>query len=738
MSRDTHPQVAPQTLHNLRERIAQLDDPGEQLHLLRQAIDAMNNTVTVSDPNLPDNPLVYVNEGFERLTGYERQDILGKNCRFLQGNDDNQDALDTLRTAIVKGESTRVELRNYRKDGSMFWNELYLTPVYGKDERLKYFLGVQNDVTELRELWQSERNLRNVMGGHMAFVAVLSPGGEVLTIDPSTLEGTGIPAEEVLGQPLDETFWWSHNEEVRRKLREAIGQAKEGETRRFDTTMRQREGHVAVDLSLTPRFDAGGVSTELVVTGLDITERKGMEEDLEDARRTLEAQVVELEETKEELQRANAQLYQGAFYDGLTGLPNRTLFLDRLEHVLKQQVRHPERSAAILFLDFDRFKWVNDSLGHEVGDLLLKEVAERLKTCVREADTVARLGGDEFTVLLEEVNDPQQPLHVAERVREAFAAPVDVEGKELHTSASIGIVTSTQTYDKASEVVRDADIAMYRAKERGGATYQVFSQRMHDQVVETVQLEAELREALRRGQFRVVYHPIFTAQDRRLVGFEALLRWQHPTRGLLLPKAFLKLAYETGLIIAIDRFVWGEACTQITRWQRRFAQPLRLTLNLSTQQFYHPDLPEVLKTLLRDTGANPSTLGLEITEQTLLESSSRVTQTLAALKAFGFKLYLDDFGTGYSSLSYLQRFPLDVLKVDQSFVESMTRNEESAELVRTILSMAQNLGLRSVAEGVETEAQLTSLRELGCEQVQGFLFAKPLSPEEAEAFITAM
>ena len=401
------------------------------------------------------------------------------------------------------------------------------------------------------------------------------------------------------------------------------------------------------------------------------------------------------------LERANARLYHDAFHDSLTGLPNRLLLHERLEHVLKRQVRHQEHTAALLYMDFDRFKVVNDSLGHALGDAMLRAVAERLKSCVRPADSVARLGGDEFVVLLESVTRPAEVIKVAKRIQKAFMQPLIVEEHELNTSASIGIVTSTSAYARAEEVVRDADIAMYRAKAQGRGRYEVFSKAMHAQVMASMQLERELHTALRRGELRTAYQPILLVTGH-LLGFEALVRWQHPTRGLLEPAAFLGLAEEAGLIRELDFWVWRSACTQVGRWQRKTGRPLTLSLNLSPQQFLHADLAEDVSALLRETNFDPTQLVLEITEGVLIDSSNFVKETVAQLKALGVKLYLDDFGTGYSSLSYLRRFPVDALKIDRSFVEGMTQDEGSAELVRTMISMAQNLGLQVVAEGVET------------------------------------
>ena len=478
----------------------------------------------------------------------------------------------------------------------------------------------------------------------------------------------------------------------------------------------------------------------------DITERKRSEQAVVEARDLLEERVLartsELERAKADLLRANERLRHDALHDALTGPPNRALFADRLGRSIGRAKRRPADGFVVLFLDLDHFKVVNDSLGHEVGDQLLVAVGHALAGCIREGDTFARLGGDEFTLLLEN-SDLAQATEVIGRLRAAVLTPFKLRGRELFVSASIGVVLSSPAYTYPEEVIRDADTAMYSAKAEGPGHYVVFDKTMRERADRRFDLGSELVRGLERREFRVFYQPIVRLAEGRLVGFEALLRWQHPERGLVLPGDFIAVAEETGLIIDLDRHVLRAGCEQLRAWQTRFPQirsgsePLSLSVNLSSKQFMREDLFGFVEQTLVQTELHANNLNLEITENLLMSPLERVSVATAQLKALGVGLYLDDFGTGYSSLAYLQRFPADVLKIDRSFVQPMLESAQSGELVRTVLVMARALGMRVIAEGIETSEVAAQLSALGCEYGQGYLFAEPLSAEQAEAFITA-
>jgi diguanylate cyclase (GGDEF)-like protein/PAS domain S-box-containing protein len=434
---------------------------------------------------------------------------------------------------------------------------------------------------------------------------------------------------------------------------------------------------------------------------------------------------------------AEERLRHDALHDALTGLPNRVLFLDRLRHRIEVSRRRKDPRFAVFFLDLDRFKVVNDSLGHQAGDQLLVEVTQRIETTLRPSDTIARLGGDEFAVLLEDVTDAGQAARIAERVLASLKEPFRIGEQEVVSGASIGIALSETNYEKAEDVLRDADTAMYRAKSQGRGRHEVFDGAMHKQALLELQLESELRRAVERNELLAYYMPIVSLETGRVEGFEALVRWKHPEKGLIPPAHFIPVAEVAGLVIEIDRWVMREACKQLKIWQDRYQRPeLVVSVNLSGKQFRHPDLPDVIGKAVADAGLSRNSLAVEITESVLIDSAEEATQMLAKIREFGVRTYLDDFGTGYSSLSYLQRFPIDAVKIDRSFVSRMSGRKEGREIVRAIVVLSQSLGLLTVAEGVEKDSHLALLRELKCTYGQGSLFAMPLPVADAEAMLT--
>lgn len=435
--------------------------------------------------------------------------------------------------------------------------------------------------------------------------------------------------------------------------------------------------------------------------------------------------------------RAEERLLHDAFHDSLTGLPNRALFMDHLKMAIARTERNQGRRFAVLYLDLDRFKIVNDSLGHMIGDQLLVGIAKRLQNSMRPADTIARLGGDEFTILVEDVNDENEVIFVVERLQHELSAPFSLSGREVFTTVSIGIALSSSDSAQAEEILRDADTAMYRAKMHGKARYEIFDVAMHAQAVKLLQLETDLRLALERGEFFVQYQPIISLDTFNLSGFEALVRWKHPEHGFISPADFIPVAEETGLIIPLGEWVLREACYQMQRWHEKFPNntPLFTSVNLSVKQFNQPDLIQKIALIIRETGLAPQSLKLEITESAVSEKIETAAEMMGQLRAIGVKLSMDDFGTGYSSLSHLHRFPLDTLKIDRSFISLMQANDENMEIVRTIVGLARNLGMDLVAEGVETYDQITILRKLGCEYGQGYFFSKPIDAADATSFI---
>jgi PAS domain S-box-containing protein len=456
-----------------------------------------------------------------------------------------------------------------------------------------------------------------------------------------------------------------------------------------------------------------------------------------------------------ERKRAEQMLVHNAFHDALTDLPNRALFLDRLQHVVTLAKRHPNYKFAVLFVDVDEFKLYNDSLGHSAGDELLMQIAQRLTASLRRDDTVsrpsaaleaeaptgndtlARLGGDEFTILLYDIRDASDAIRVSDRIVKKLAAPFKIKDQEIVITASIGIALSTTPHSGAEELLRDADIAMYRAKRAGKARCEVFDSAMHASAVKRLRLETDLRKALERGEFLNYYQPIVALPEGNIMGFEALARWQTAS-ALLAPAEFVAVANETGIIIPMNRGLLRQACEHLRSWQEQFPvhPPRAMSMNVSAKEFDYPDLAREIAATLRETGVHPSSLQLEIMETIAMGDAEKAGLVLAQLKALGVRLSIDDFGTGYSSLSRLQRLPVDTLKIDRSFISNMESDRESGEMVRIIINLAHNFRLRVVAEGVETSAHAQLLQQLGCELAQGYLYSRPL-PADAVPHLLA-
>ena len=433
------------------------------------------------------------------------------------------------------------------------------------------------------------------------------------------------------------------------------------------------------------------------------------------------------------------QLLHDAMHDALTDLPNWALFMDRLGVAIAQCKRREDHQFAVLFLDLDRFKNINDSLGHAVGDLLLISIARRFRDFLRPGDTVARLGGDEFAILADAIESPSDTTRIAERINEELGRSFDLQGHEVFTSASIGIALSSTGYDRPEEVLRDADTAMYRAKSMGKARHAIFDQEMHRRAVELLSLETDLRRAVSREEFRVHYQPIVALSTGVLEGFEALVRWEHPERGLVYPGEFISVAEETGLIVPLGWGVLHEACSQTVAWQKRFPsdRDLTVSVNLSGKQFRQPELVDRIREILADSSLAPPRLCLEITESMIMEDAESAVGKMHQLRDVGVELHIDDFGTGYSSLSYLHRLPTHTIKIDRSFVRRMSEQNGKSQIVGTIVTLARNLGMRVAAEGLETADQLAKLRQLECEYGQGFFFSKPLAHDDAERLIAS-
>ena len=446
---------------------------------------------------------------------------------------------------------------------------------------------------------------------------------------------------------------------------------------------------------------------------------------------------IQLQRRTVEAERIERQLRHDALHDRLTGLPNRVCFVERLRHASERARRHQASAFAVLFLDLDHFKVVNDSFGHLAGDELLTEVARRLSRCLRSVDTLARLGGDEFALLLEEVTEPSDAARVAERLQHSLRDPMTIGTSEVFTSASIGIALSGRADDASQNLLRSADLAMYRAKEHGRSRFEVFDPAMHIAAMERLHLEMDLRRALERDQLVLHYQPVVSLNTGNLVAVEALIRWEHPERGTIPPLDFIPIAERTGLIVEIGRWVLARACEQLKAWERTFGYeaPQSVWINVSPKQFAQRDLAAQVADVFSSLAFEPRRIKFEITESIMLENIEAATRTLSELRSLGVQVFMDDFGTGYSSLTYLGRLPLDGIKVDRSFVGQMGIDERQSQLVRTIVTLIRNLGLEPIAEGVETDHQAKLLREMGCAFAQGFVFCRPVPARKIDELI---
>ncbi|AWM93727.1 GGDEF domain-containing protein [Pseudomonas sp. 31-12] len=564
--------------------ITERKDYERQLRMFKRCLESSYNGVVIVDVLAADQPIIYVNYAFERITGYSSDEVIGQNCRFLQGTDFNQKGVTTIRQGLASCSDIHVVLRNYRKDGSQFLNDLYLSPILDDANTVTHFVGVQNDISEER--------------------------------------------------------------------------------------------------------------------------------------------------------RYQDELSFNASHDVLTGLPNRTLLEDRLTQSCQVALRF-DRCIAVMFIDLDCFKQVNDSNGHHFGDQVLKEVARRLCEQIRPGDTVARIGGDEFVVLLADLAQEEDVVPITERILCALSHPYHVDGSAFHTSASIGITLNDGSIESPMELIQQADMAMYKAKQEGRNNYQWFTNDLSKVVHERVRLRGELQKAIEEDGFELYYQPQIDSRSGQVIGMEALIRWKHATRGFISPMAFISVAEETGQIIPISLWVLDTACRQARQLAELGMNTLTMAVNISPVHFRRKDFLDSILTALQQNDLNPNQLELEITESVLLNDCDQAIGYLHKLRELGIGIAIDDFGTGYSSLSYLKRLPISKVKIDRAFITDIITDKDDAAITQGIISMAHHLRMKVIAEGVETEAQSAFLKQAGCDTFQGYYFARPMPFAELLVFLKA-
>ncbi len=643
------------------------------------------------------------NEAALRMLGYAvRADLFATHPSQLSppfqldGASSYDKANEMIAIAMERG-SHRFEWIHRKRDGTDFPVEVLLTPIPAGGRLLLHV--VWRDITQRKQSEEQLRLAKYVTDSTSEGIIVTDMDLRIIEVNPAYCDLLGYDRDEVLGRNAGFAKSGRHDEVFYQRIWESLNQAGNWQGEIWD---RKKNGEVfPIYLRLNTIFDATG--RPCYYTGLfsDITHQKRTEEQLEEL----------------------------AFNDALTGLPNRALFHQRLKQELTRCQRH-ESKLALLFIDLDRFKHVNDSLGHSNGDTLLIEVGERIRRAVRSVDTVARMGGDEFTVILLDLNDEYTVTDVATKILAKVIHPVWIDRHEIIPHLSIGISLYPRDGESVDDLTRHADMAMYHAKSEGGDRFHFFQEEMNRESGRRLALENEMSVGLNSGQFVPYFQPVYELDSGLLVGMEALVRWQHPERGLIMPDEFIPLAEETGLIIRLGYSVLQQACRQVKQWVDEYSRELYLAVNLSARQFHSSDLIEQVRRILNESGFPPGCLTLEITESMMMGRIERTLNQLTQLRAAGLNLAIDDFGTGYSSLSYLQRFPVNTLKIDRSFIRDILTDRNSRAIIRAIISMARAMELDVIAEGVENTDQLAYLKELKCQKAQGYLFSRPLPADQ--------
>ena len=655
-----------------------------------------------------DGSVRYVSPSLNRLLGIDPSEVIGLANVDVHHPEDLPRVIAAFEEALTC-ERVNVDFRVRHRDGSWRWLELTVTNLLD-DPDVEGFVLNGRDVTERRRaeeaLRVSEERWRALLLNSSDAITVLGADGAVLYASPSTERLLGHYPEAMLAMPV---FDLVHPDDLER----AVGilgalVSSTGASEPIDMRVMHADGSYRWIECIANNLLDDPVVAGIVVNVRDVTERR----------------------------RAQDELARQALCDSLTGLPNRALLLDRLGSALHRGAR-TESLTAVLFLDLDHFKLVNDSLGHALGDQLLVTVGERLQLVLRQGDTAARLGGDEFVLCCEDVGSEDEVAEIADRVATVLAEPVVIDGHELTVTASIGMTSAANGTRKPEELLRDADVAMYRAKDRGRARAEMFQPSMRTRARERLEQQLDMRRALASGQFRMNYQPIVSLADGRLVGAEALVRWAHPRRGVVLPGEFIPDAEETGLIEPLGTWVLAQSIAEAAEWNRHRSDPIDIAVNLSARQIAGGKLPDLVATTLDIHGLDPRCLCLEITESILMDEPEHVVRVLKDLTAMGVRLAIDDFGTGYSSLTYLKRFAADIIKVDRAFVNGIEHEGENRAIVTAVLGLGAGLGITVVAEGVETKAQSEALLELGCTIGQGFYFSTPLPPETFEELVRA-
>jgi len=683
----------------------------------RMLAESISDVIFSTDSKLSLN---YVSPSVNAVLGYDVDWIFQNGWQSTIANPQQltgiYSLMDRVSKALDKPEQlaqlrTQVQTQLFlfdclRADGRKIPIELRLVLVWDEHGAFEGVLGVGRDISQQRRAEKDLRMAATVFEHSTSAILITDPAGYIVQANEAFSRVSGYEVAQVLDQ-LPNMLTVDDQQEAH--LRYVLKQLHQHSTWEGEVWLKRRNGeHYPAWVGITAVLDDEGDLASYVCFFSDISERKASEQ----------------------------RIHRLAYYDALTHLPNRTLFQDRLHSAL-QSAERQKSWVVLMFLDLDRFKPINDSLGHAAGDRMLKEMATRLLGCVDDDDTVARMGGDEFTLLLQPRASREialnRAIHVAEQILASLVKPFVLEGREFFVTASIGIALSPQDGNELSQLMKNADTAMYHAKERGKNNFQFYQADMNASALERLELESDLRHALEQNEFVLYYQPQFSGDGKRLTGAEALLRWRHPRRGLVPPGDFIPVLEELGLVVDVGDWVISEACRQLKSWHQSKVRVPKVSVNISARQFSDGQLGTRIATILNDTGLPPACLELELTESILMREVSEAMQILAGLKNLGLSIAVDDFGTGYSSLNYLKQFPIDVLKIDRTFVDGLPSGEQDAQIARAIIAMAHSLNLAVIAEGVETQEQLDFLREHGCDEVQGYLFGRPMPAARFEA-----
>lgn len=713
--------VARQAQHH---RVSEAD-----LRLLKSVVVNANDAVLIAEAKPGDHlggRIVYVNEAFTRMTGYSAEEAVGRTPRILLGPQTDRDQLNQVRQALSNWEAARVELVNYRSDGSAYWVDVNFVPITGEDGSFTHWVAVQRETTHRKQAEDLERDRNRVlelMARNEPLETVLSHLVQMVERQCPDLRCSVLLLRNGQLTP-------AAGAKISTAALQTLQQAQPGMPHKAPVD-RYREmlpgSHLGANWSVPILSGSTALLGAFAVfCGVN---RKPSETELEMIGKASRLAAIAIEQKQ-----LTEKLAHQAQHDALTGLPNRVLFEERLHRALAQ-ARNEGWHISVLFIDLDRFKQINDTLGHAVGDGLLQQAARRLEECLRRTDMLARMGGDEFTVVLTELRDPLYAHKVAQKLLDSLKAPFYVGGYELFVTASIGISSFPHDGRDAATLQRNADSAMYRAKTLGRNNYQAFQPEIGAGALETLEIENALRHAMENQEFQLRYQKQVDLEGR-LAGLEALLVWSHPKLGITSPAQFIPVAEESGLIVPIGGWVIAEACRQRAEWQRKYPNlRAKVAVNVSVVQFMRKGFVESVASALKESGLDPSLLELELTESVVVRDVQESVRQMERLRSTGVSLAIDDFGTGYSSLSYLRMLPLDTLKIDRSFLREVDSDPHTMPLVRAIVALAHSLGLSVTAEGVENERQLEALKSVGCDLVQGYLIGEPISAEAVQALL---